>query len=86
MIEVKGKDLDGNEITTQYTRYTVIAWVLDKRYADDCRIETFNTEDLDEAKNWVSKLKKAWGDSVELHDRETGKTEAILLRDDQRVD
>ncbi len=64
-------------------RYTVIAWLYDKRYNDNCRIQTYDTDTKEDAIKWISKIKKAHGDSVKLIDNESCKEEYLLLRADQ---
>ena len=66
-------------------KYTVMAWLVDKRCNDDCNLKTHNTDSLEDAMAWISKIKKAWGDSVVLIDRTNGEEKYIELRDDQRV-
>lgn len=85
MITVKGKDLDGSEVITEYTNYTVMAWLVDKRCNDNCRLITYDTESYDDAIQWVSKLKKCYGDSVLLLNRIDNKEESIELRKDQML-
>ena len=67
----------------EYTNYSVIAWVYDKRCNDNCRIKTFDTESYDEALKWISTLKQCYGDSAELINRVTQNNESIELRKDQ---
>ena len=83
MITVKGKDIDGSEVITEYTNYSVIAWIFDKRCNDNCRIVTYDTENYDDAIQWISKLKKCYGDSVELHNRVDNNVEYIELQKEQ---
>lgn len=65
--------------------YTVTAWLLDKRCNDNCNLKTYDTDFLEDAMTWISKIKKAWGDSVMLYDSLNDKFRYIKLRDDQRV-
>ena len=65
-------------------RYTVVAWLVDKRCYDNCRIQTYDTDTKEDAIKWTSKIKKAYGDSVKLIDNsDKGGEDYILLREDQ---
>ena len=66
-------------------KYTATAWLVDRRCNDDCNIKTYDTDSLEDAIAWVGKIKKAWGDSAVLIDRERGEERYIELREDQRV-
>lgn len=66
-------------------KYTVIAWLVDKRCNDNCNLKEYDTDSLEDAIAWVGKIKKAWGDSAVLIDRTSGKERHIELREDQRA-
>lgn len=68
-----------------YTRYTVMAWLYDKRYNQDCHLTAYDTDDYDDAMKWISRIKKTWGDSVKLINREDNTEKDILVREDQRM-
>ena len=67
-----------------YTRYTVMAWIYDRRCLGNCRLTTYDTDDYNDALRWISKIKKAFGDGVKLIDRVNGES-SVLLRDDQMI-
>lgn len=67
------------------TKYTVVAWLFDKRCNDDCNLKSYDFNSLEEASVWIGKIKKAWGDSVMLIDRTSGEVKHIELRKEQRV-
>ena len=69
-------------------RYSAIAYLYDKRANEQCRIKTYSSDDYDEIKQWASKIKRAWGDSVKVIDNQgdpSDKSLWISLRDDQIV-
>lgn len=62
-----------------------MAWLVDRRCNDDCNLKAYNTDSVEDAMAWTSKIKKAWGDSVVLIDRTSGEEKHIELREDQRT-
>lgn len=65
-------------------RYTVTAWIVDRRCNDNCNLKSFETDTLEDAMALISKIKKAWGDSVRIYDKAKDETRYIELRDDQK--
>ncbi len=66
-------------------KYTVMAWLVDRRCNDDCNLKAYDTDSMEDAMAWIGKIKKAWGDSVVLIDRTSGEEKHIELREDQRA-